>query len=309
MGCWNKTCGLSNLYINDNEPVYAFVLLQNNTPDKCYNTAFYTPILVPFECVYDDYGGGVDAHGAALEPLLNAIKGNSGENGNLAIDEFFDLVLDNNINYINSYGTRNAIDLVMMRKDVVDHILQNWHQRVWAGPDMDEDGYYTYTYRSVVNGWFTYTYQDVINDIPEFIAGVTECSKQWLDEKDPAHGILFAIASLKSYNFQSIFDPSPKTGVRNLVSIELGHAIYTRMFSPNDHIAELIVQGKFEDAVDFITDSIKGAFVNSMIDSVRKQWLPGCHEGSQACNHDGYRMLMNATTMVLDKKESGKDEE
>ena len=103
MGCWNKTCGLSNLYINDNESVYTFVLVQNDDVSRCYNTSFYTPVLVPFECTYNDYGSGENVSGTVLAPLLAAMLEKCRDNDEvideLNIDQFFELVHDNEITY------------------------------------------------------------------------------------------------------------------------------------------------------------------------------------------------------------------
>lgn len=44
MGCWNKTCGLSKLHVYAGDPVYVFVLEQNLNHDRCYATAFWSPV-------------------------------------------------------------------------------------------------------------------------------------------------------------------------------------------------------------------------------------------------------------------------
>ena len=42
------------------------------------------------------------------------------------------------------------------------------------------------------------------------------------------------------------------------------------------------------------------------MDSVRKVWMPGGHEGSQEQEHRGYRTLVNVITKMLDKEEKEK---
>lgn len=298
MGCYNKTCGISNLYINDGEPVYTFVLVQNSSEERCYNTSFYRPELVPFECTYDDYGGGEKAHGVALTPLLAAITEKCRVNDDvideLDIDAFFELVHDQEITYKNYCGKSVLVDFVMMRKDIVDHVLANWYRSVW---DTNED-----------SGWHHYTYQDVIKEIPEFIDVLATEIQKWQDLDDPTHSIMYSMFTLKTGNsFMSQFNSSPDRC--NLVAIALQHDIHTQLFSPNEHIISLIVQNKIEEVTAFITDYVKGTFVNCLIDSVRKQWIPGCHEGSQSCDHDGYRRLIDATVTVLNKKEVEYEEE
>ena len=117
MGCWNKTCGLSNLYINDNESVYTFVLVQNDDVSRCYNTSFYTPVLVPFECTYNDYGSGENVSGTVLAPLLAAMLEKCRDN---------DEVIDELNGPLNSLSSRLNKILSIQAKDLFD-LIQNDH--------------------------------------------------------------------------------------------------------------------------------------------------------------------------------------
>ena len=59
MGCWNKTCGLSNLYIKAGQEAYVFPLVKRSQDgERCYSHAFWKPMLLPFVTEYNDYGGG-----------------------------------------------------------------------------------------------------------------------------------------------------------------------------------------------------------------------------------------------------------
>lgn len=289
MGCWNKTCGLSNLHITDNKPVYTFILVQNGDEGRCYNNAFYTPILVPFECDYNDYGGGKNERGVAITPLMNMIKQecyiDGAKNVEVDIDMFFDLIHDNKIAYKDVWGKTVLIDFVMMRKDVVDYVLDNWAREVYV------DGL----------GYQPYTFQEVVNEIPAFIDVIAAEIRKWQDPDDPVNSIMFSMFKINSSDsFTSLFEPDPVTNKLNLVTISLHHDIRTPIFSINEYIVNLIIQNKIDEVTEFITDYIKGTFVNNLIAKTRKQWLPGCHEGSQACDHGGYRMLIEATTKILD---------
>ena len=74
MGCWNKTCGLSKLHIYAGDPVYVFVIEQNLDHDRCYSTAFWSPILAPFESVYNDYGGGENSGGVWFQHIMDGVR-------------------------------------------------------------------------------------------------------------------------------------------------------------------------------------------------------------------------------------------
>ena len=53
MGCWNKTCGLTNLHIKAGERAYVFVLEKDEDDSHCYTTHMYKPLLLPFETTYN----------------------------------------------------------------------------------------------------------------------------------------------------------------------------------------------------------------------------------------------------------------
>jgi hypothetical protein len=63
MGCWNGTCGISNLPINAGDEVVAFLIgfySYNDNPSKsgyCYINDIATPLTLPIYGRYDDYGG------------------------------------------------------------------------------------------------------------------------------------------------------------------------------------------------------------------------------------------------------------
>lgn len=74
MGCWNKTCGLSNLHIFGSDPVYVFVLESERDDSNCYTTSLFKPLLLPFESEYNDYGGGEDSGVPAFDLIMTSLK-------------------------------------------------------------------------------------------------------------------------------------------------------------------------------------------------------------------------------------------
>jgi len=61
MGSWSGTCGLSNLSIGKGDPVYLILLRANKESPGgggsfCYTVNSYSPIFVPIEGKYNDYG-------------------------------------------------------------------------------------------------------------------------------------------------------------------------------------------------------------------------------------------------------------
>lgn len=62
MGCWNGTCGVSQMSIPSGEKVKCFLLLQSefskevNGAGQCYSTAYFRPWFFPVTAEYNDYG-------------------------------------------------------------------------------------------------------------------------------------------------------------------------------------------------------------------------------------------------------------
>ena len=75
MGSWNKTCGLSRLFIQEGEPVYIFLLEENTRKgEDCYATGLYHPLLLPFEGIYDDYGSANKCFGPCLKITMDNLR-------------------------------------------------------------------------------------------------------------------------------------------------------------------------------------------------------------------------------------------
>lgn len=121
MGCWNKTCGLSNLHITCGTPVYTFVLEHNSKPDLYYaHSGLYKPCLVSFNAIYDDYGGGEECTGDGLAYILDSISDDIGYP--LSIESFFSETHEETLKF-----QKNKLYHCMMRKDIVDDMLA-WYR-------------------------------------------------------------------------------------------------------------------------------------------------------------------------------------
>ena len=184
MGCWNATCGISNLHIKANDEVYVFVLEQvKNVDSLCYSTAFYKPLLLPFYAKYNDYGDGEECSGPALPIIMDSIKQQLiemevGENQYHDIevkrDEFneelfFEAIHENRLS-IKGYRGETRLDMIMMRKDIIDHVFENWVQRDYVGGGKGTCGY--------DNAYIQYKFQDILNDIPAFIERILDIAKE-----------------------------------------------------------------------------------------------------------------------------------
>lgn len=303
MGSWNKTCGISNLHIMEGTPVYVFVLEKNLNYDPCYTTSHYFPTLTLFESVYNDYGGGENSSGPWFPHIMDAVKERLvemelGENQYHDIevkkdkfDEklFFDAVHEKRLFVKSLYPRQDTlVDFVMMRKSIVDNMLENWKVTRYVGRDAN-------THES---SYDVYTYHDVVADIPAY---VSEAART-LEETNETKRVLFS--------FDKSLDMVKGEDYPRL-SIYLGFGSssfnYNTLINVREVIVELLSDKKTHEVEQLLTEYIKGVFVEMMIDSLRKQWLPGGHEGSQQNELEPYETLINA--MSLDIKEEKEEQE
>ena len=318
MGCWYKTCGLSNLHIIAGTPVYVFLLEEAfREGDRCYSTAFCTPLLLPFESTYNDYGGGEDSHGAGFEYIMAGIRKalvecEVGENEyhDIAVkrdgfgeNEFFESVHEHRLK-IGTYDGENFIDFVMMRKDIVDDVLENLVQEKYVGGGKGTGGY--------GNNYDYYKFADVLADIPAFLDKTQECIKPSDEDINRYAAAGIPIDSVKELislwcRLEDVF----AWGDTNKVGWYMHRDTYrvSSIVRVHELIISLMHEGKRVDAEAILKDHLKAVYINEFMERTRKLWMPGGHEGSQSNDHDGYRALMAAMDRALIAEQAEYDEE
>ena len=298
MGCWNKTCGLTGLHINAGSEVLVFALEQNNEyHDRCYSTAFWRPVWVPFYSVYDDYGGGEDSHGIGLDLLIKGLKDqlvemDQGKNQyhdiavkKDALDDrlFFEAVHEGRL-FINGSKADVPVDFVMFRMDVVNDILANFRREDYVGDGKGTCGWN--------NNYIQYGFQDVLADVPAYLARL----KESIDSaKDPI---------LRKYaGSRGLFDwKDPNKAARFLRDSE--NYRYSRLIRPFNELDELVTAGDMDKAEELIKAWLTMSYLDVFMSSTRKLWHPGGHEGSQAQEHHGYRVLASTINAALDREKA-----
>lgn len=323
MGCWNKTCGLSRLHITAGEPVYVFVLEEGkDSSDRCYSTALFSPLLLPFESVYDDYGGGEDSSGPGLELILNGLRKNliemeQGENeyhdipvksDDFDATGFFEAVHEGRLSVKGWRGEPNKVDFVMIRKDVAQHIFDTWEREHYVGNGKGTGGW--------GNNYVFYKFADVLADIPAFMDRLESKLKDDGDLVESA-GDEKAAAVIRRANLRlrlyeglaSVYAWEERD--QNKVSWYMMRDTYrySSIVHIHEAIVDLVEQGKRQEAEALLTEHLKAVYIDSFYHATRNIWAPGCHEGSQSQDHDGYRVLVSAITKVLDAEKAEYDEE
>jgi hypothetical protein len=293
MGCWNKTCGVSNLHIHGGDPVYVFILQQNTVGSHhCYSNHLYDTVMIPFHSYYDDYGTGENSSGIGLEVIIKNLKENLiekevGENQyhdisvkreDFDVDMLFESMREERLEIPNRYagyaGNPKTIpvDFVMMRKDVVDKLIEEYDIE-----EYDNGKYVHYKFTTVLDGVdeLVQSIQDKINE-PHF-------SHYYFD----------------SFGFRVL---NPENRVNHWIKFWTGYP-FGSFINPLTELVSLVQQNRIEDAKQFATDALKGAFMIHFMEMTRRSWIPQCGEGSQNTELAGHKLLAQTILDIVAKEE------
>jgi len=306
MGCWNKTCGLSNLHITAGTPVYVFVLEKNKDYDACYSTGLFSPLLLPFESVYDDYGGGEDSSGPALDYIMNMIKKDLvemevGENQYHDIEvkkegfgpeKFFEAVHEDRLSIQDRFRAEpTQLYFTMFRKDIVDDILENRRIQDYVGDGKGTCGY--------GNNYIKYKFADIVADIRPLLNEAMEKIAKAKEENDtPANYMLY-------HDFEGMFPYGHPNKVAKWLRGDSYR--YSRIVDMKRVIRRGLEIGTVESInklEELLTEHVKALYIDGFMHAARKTWIPGGHEGSQSMSGGALRLLATATINALDKEKA-----
>lgn len=323
MGCWNKTCGLSNLPIYAGEQVYTFILEKSSEcfGHHCYSTHLYSPILIPFYSEYDDYGSGGNNCGIGLRVILNSLKEKLiekevGENEyhDIAVkrDEFDEYLLFNSMregrlmvkNYYSSYAGQspeNNVEFLMMKKSVVDKILTQYRVERYLG-----------------NGEYTYeSFGDVVQEIDQFVQLIkTDIDKnkkmfEGLDVKDTknfVHEMRYLHSLTSSFYLRGICEQHNLKLKEWMGFVDSTMGSSSKIVSIGNILSDLLFKDKLDEAKEFIKDFLKGCFIAYFMERARRSWIPQCGEGSQDIDLDPHILLAQSILQVAEKDERRYDD-
>lgn len=318
MGCWNKTCGLSNLPIFAGSDVVVFPLVKaSDWKDRCYSTAMWAPTVLPFYSKYNDYGGGEEDHGPGLEYIMDGIKNvlveqEAGENeyhdipikkDDFNIEMFYEGVHEHRLLIQGYTGKDREVDFVMFRKDVVDDICKTYEIESYVGSGKGTCGY--------DNNYIKYKYEDIIAQIPAYVSYLVNKY-----EED-------VLAHSADDQYQKVYRYLMKISHRNrdledvkgldLISSYIidNNYRYWNIVDIKEVIVDLIAAGKHNEARDMLKEHVLFVFMDQYLSSIRKIWSPGCHEGSQESDAEPYHVFIKVLDRALknDKARWGDDED
>jgi hypothetical protein len=319
MGCWNKTCGLSTLHITAGTPVYVFVLEKNADYEHCHATSLFSPLLLPFESEYNDYGGGENSSGIALDIIMGGIKRDLvelplGENEyhdievtreKFDVDLFFEAVHEDRLSIKGRFRAEpTQIYFTMMRKDIVDSILENREIEEYVGGNKG-----TFSKWGDEKNYIRYRFADIVADIRPMIAEArSKVAEAKTTNETLANYMLFD-------GINSMFDyQSPHLAARWMRSDSYRYSRIVDMKTVFRKAFEAGTDEAMETLALVMEQHLKAIYIDGFMSSARKTWIPGGHEGSQSTSGGALRLLAKATIDVLDKEraewlaDTGEDE-
>lgn len=152
MGCWNSTCGISNLPIEYGDPVVGVILVrrsnkvdligENNPIGDCYPDDTWTTISYPVEGIYNDYGSVIFNYSRTphtiteIEYMFNSMLKdgtlvNKSEHKNvvLYIQDIFDMIERGNFGLKKSptdpFENARPLSFMLVHKEIWETALEN----------------------------------------------------------------------------------------------------------------------------------------------------------------------------------------
>lgn len=306
MGCWNKTCGLSNLQIVGGTPVYVFVLEHAVGHNPCHAMSLFKPLLVPFESEYNDYGGGENSFGPWFELIIEALRQRLverevGENRyhDIAVnrndfdeESFFDSVREKRLMIDTSHG-QTSIEFTMFRKDIADSVLDQYQIDEYVGRGNGTHGW--------DNAYIGYSFNDVVRGIRPLIEG-------WIQQQKMSNIKDTFVNFITMESIGRFETPASERSLDSLAAQWLGRETfeYSRIVDVRSHIRNLTVDPdviNIDELEGLLTEYLRGLFLDSFMHAARKTWIPGGHEGSQSDSRDALKVLCKVTMDAIIEEE------
>lgn len=304
MGSWYKTCGLTNLPIMSGELTYVFVLERVKELDgHCHATHLYRPLLLPFISEYDDYGGGEASSGVAFPLIMDGIRKHLvevplGENEihDIAVSReqwgeelFFKSIHENRLRLNHRRDGECEVSFVMMRKDVVDDLMNTYAFEVYIGDGKENCG--------SNNSYKAYRFADLIADVDPLLDAL---GRQLKDEEGRWFRLgldLDAVITLSLSKYCS--NPPVDNQAAAWLWGDEAYGRFSNIIMVRSHIMNMLLQGDRAAARELLIEHFKAKFVDKFMEATRKSWMPGGHEGSQDQDYKPYRALMASMNRVI----------
>ena len=295
MGCWHETDGITQLPIHAGDQVRLFVLVKhthwkkNTGGGTCYSNDLWSPIGMPVQGTYDDYGGIEDiVENFDTEILANKLR-------------------EGWVPFTDKYKTVSNI------KDMPLSEMLHWIER--------GNGIYKYVtgeqplgimfmleeiYQAMINYNPIVSHHDYENRTYEYMPlkeSINQGFKNWY------------VKALQSYQ-------SLKSQGESLPEFRLSLSLMSDMFFDDYRdnacytyklVAEKLIfsETPFEDQkVQELLQSISQIkLVSYAMEEMRKMWHPQCGKGSQGSDLDLYKKINQTSNNIMDARDKKFEED
>lgn len=325
MGCWNKTCGLSQLPIYAGTPTVNFLIIENvpygderETPNHpCYSDTYWSLVPLPIYGKYNDYGWQEDDAGEEWKySLLNAhykdvismslsgVKNAASEYKRyndagekpFTNSENLGNAIHGNLIHIAQMGKKSVISSMMVDRDLFEELTA----RISSGPRYGKDEI------SLTKDELVVFAENAINHIKTVTATA--------DDEEPGMGFIRMEMLSLDYNSDTTLEA---LGIDKDDSyyhpaywfwLWLAAGLSSHGFETRNFVKRQRMNVPAKELVD--------AFLfNHVMDSLRRQFIPMGHEGSQGGIGDihtqfatAYMNRVNAIKAEWDEDKEFEDE-
>lgn len=277
MGCWNGTCGISNLPIVSGDKIVLFIIKYNkygetNSGGFCYTTGQYSPITVPVFGEYNDYGG--------IEPIT--------KNGDIVFEHFMGMRHEFKVD--ESELARNRL---IGTPENIDDLINNYIER-----GVYENLGFMMVLEEVYNEMlvaFLKEKEKYVAGAHKFISAYKKKEKE-LESLDPNSKEYFFLERDLNHPYSlHTFDESYKN-------------LFIRACSStqdNQYLLKSLVMKLPHQTEDDLLHSIVDLFLMEYIlHELRKFWTIQSGAGSQAEDYDLHQKLANTVLLISEKKKN-----
>lgn len=292
MGCYNGTCGATQLPIHSGDPVVFFFLTKVPTDEDgsgfCSPNSIWTLRSLPVFAIYDDYGS-IEGYKKNwnTEFIVNKFKEDAvpmevGENksrdlavipGNLTFESILELIHLNRL-YVKGVNPclnkdRTNVGFMMVHKFVWDHFVNSAFDSIFGD----------------------ITIEQVIKDGNEWV--------NYLLENQSKNSNIINWSRFEIRNPRNVFSHivSRSNGLNNVL-IFGGIRDYLQMLE-NDFYERKYCSKKSEKIIRSVSEVY---MFNYGMKITRKHYSPQSGAGSQDADYEAYENLLNATYAHIDRK-------
>jgi hypothetical protein len=175
-----------------------------------------------------------------------------------------------------------SIEFVMMRKDVVDKILDSYELEKY------DNGKYIY-----------YKFSDLVKEIDILM----EIAQEYVSNKETILHKLGYFGAEAVYGALKQRDCFLTNWIRWWDSYEF------RSFVPIwDTFIKFVNNGELDEAKEFAIEAVRGCIISHFMERTRRSWIPQCGEGSQDSELKAQKLIAQTVIDLVEEEEKEMDD-